>query len=217
MSGPPSLAAPPQLEIRPGAHEQILQFTGTNIEPRAAINYRVRTSSLGLLTMPEFVVKVDGKPVTVPSAQLEVVSEPPASVMPAAQLVLGLPVTNLLVGQAVQARIVLPGIPGGVVQGLMQLQIERPGVTGGYGRDPSAHRNGAARWGQRAHVHLRNHFHPHVGGRARPPSRKGSRQGASSRAGGDQWPAGWSTWSAAIHPARIGPGRTDRATAPTRG
>ena len=110
---PTNLAGPPQLEIRPGAHEQIMQFTGTNMEPRTAFNYRVRASSPGLFTVPEFVVKVDGKPVKVPSAQLEVMSEPPATVTPATQLTLGLPVTNLFVGQAVQARVVLPGVTRG--------------------------------------------------------------------------------------------------------
>jgi hypothetical protein len=117
---PTNLVGPSQLEIHPGAHEQMMQYTGTNMEPRTAFNYRVRPSSLGIFTVPEFVVKVDGKSVKVPSAQLEVTSEPPATVTPAAQLVLGLPVTNLFVGQAVQARVVLPG---GVGQGLMQLQL----------------------------------------------------------------------------------------------
>ena len=66
--------------------------------------------------------------VTVPSAQLEVMSEPPATVAPAVQLALGLPATNLFLGQAVQAHIVLPGSPGGVVQGLMQPQLSGPGL-----------------------------------------------------------------------------------------
>ncbi len=115
---PDKIAAPPQLEMRPGAHGQILQMTGTNMEPRTSFNYRVRASGLGSFTVPEFVVKVDGKPVTVPAAQLEVVAAPPASVPPAPQLTLELPVTNLFVGQAVAARVVLPGSPGGHGAGL---------------------------------------------------------------------------------------------------
>ena len=46
---PDKIAAPPQLEIRPGAHGQILQMTGTNMEPRTSFNYRVRASSLGIV------------------------------------------------------------------------------------------------------------------------------------------------------------------------
>jgi hypothetical protein len=41
--------------------------------------------------------------------------------------VLDLPVTNLFVGQAVSARVILPGTPGGVVQGLAQPQISGQG------------------------------------------------------------------------------------------
>ena len=74
---PTNLAAPPQLEARPGAHGQLLQMTATTLEPQTAFNYRVRATSPGSFTVPEFVIKVDGKPVTVPSAQLEVVSAPP--------------------------------------------------------------------------------------------------------------------------------------------
>ena len=92
---PGKITVPPQLEVRPGAHGQILQMTGASLEPRTSFNYRVRASSLGTFTVPEFVVKVYGKPVTVPAAQLEVVAEPPSNVRPAPQLTLELPVTNL--------------------------------------------------------------------------------------------------------------------------
>lgn len=125
---PTNLVAPPQLEVRPGAHGQLLQMAGASLEPRTAFNYRVRASSLGTFTVPEFVVHVAGKPVTVPSARLEVVSAPPASVAPAEQLTLELPVTNLFVGQPITARILLPGLPAGMVQGLGQPQLSGQGI-----------------------------------------------------------------------------------------
>ena len=124
---PGKIAAPPQLEMRAGAHGQILQMAGTSMEPRTSFNYRVRPASLGTFTVPEFVVTVYGKPVTVPSAQLQVVSEPPATVRPAPQITLELPATNLVVGQAVSARMVLPGLPGGAVQGLGAPQLSGQG------------------------------------------------------------------------------------------
>ena len=49
---PTNLAGPPQLEIRPGAHGQILQFTGRTMEPRTAFNYHVRSSSPGCSPCP---------------------------------------------------------------------------------------------------------------------------------------------------------------------
>ena len=124
---PAKLPAPPQLEIRPGAHGQILQMTGVSLEPRTAFNYRVRAASLGVFTVPEFVVKVYGKPVTVPAAQLEVVAAPPAAVRPAPRLMLDLPATNLFVGQPVTVRMLLPGSPRGAVQGLGQPQLSGQG------------------------------------------------------------------------------------------
>ena len=124
---PGKITGPPQLEMRPGAHGEILQMTGTNLEPRTSFNYRVRATSLGTFALPEFVVTVYGKSVTVPAAQLEVVAAPPATVRPAQQLTIELPVTNLVVGQAVSVRVVLPGLPGGVVQGLGSPQLSGQG------------------------------------------------------------------------------------------
>jgi hypothetical protein len=125
---PTNLAGPPQLEMRPGAHGQILQMIGGSLEPRTAFNCRVRASSLGSFVVPEFVVKVAGKPVTVPAARLDVVSAPSAPVRTAGQLTLELPATNLFVGQPVAARIVLPGLPAGFVQGLGQPQLSGQGI-----------------------------------------------------------------------------------------
>ena len=125
---PAKLTAPPQLETRPGAHGQFLQSTGTSLEPHTSFNYRVRASRLGPCTMPEFVVQVYGKAVTVPAAQLLVVSEPPAGVRATPMAGLEIPVTNLVVGQAVSMRIVLPGLPPGFGQGLGGPQLSGQGV-----------------------------------------------------------------------------------------
>jgi hypothetical protein len=65
--------------------------------------------------------------VTVPAAQLQVVAVPSATMRPAPQITLELPVTNLVVGQAVSARMVLPGLPGGAVQGLGAPQLSGQG------------------------------------------------------------------------------------------
>ena len=47
IAWPTNLAAPPQLELRAGAHGQVLQMAGTNFEPRTAFNYRVRACRFG--------------------------------------------------------------------------------------------------------------------------------------------------------------------------
>ena len=142
---PGKITAPPQLEIRPGAHGQILQMTGASLEPRTSFNYRVRASSLGTFTVPEFVVKVYGKPVTVPAAQLEVVSEPPATVRPAPQLTLELPVTNLVCRPGRLGAHRAARAPRGRGARFGTAAVERAGLPRGPGRGPSAHRNDAAR------------------------------------------------------------------------
>jgi hypothetical protein len=125
---PGKITAPPQLEVRPGAHGQLLQMTGAGLEPRTSFNHRIRASGLGTFAVPEFVVTVYGKPVTVPAAHLEVVAQPPANVRPPLQLTLELPVANLYVGQAASARIVMPGLPGLAVQGLGAPQLSGQGI-----------------------------------------------------------------------------------------
>ena len=124
---PDKLAAPAGLELRRGAHGEILRFGGPSYEPLTAFNYRARPTGLGQFTVPEFTVNVYGRPVAVPAARLYVISPPPASAPPAQRIVLELPATNLFVGQAVRARVLLPGSLAGLVQGLAQVQLSGQG------------------------------------------------------------------------------------------
>jgi len=143
---PEMLPAPPQLELSPGARGQLLQMSATNYEPRTSFNTHVRATSVGIFTMPEFAVQVDGKPVTVPAVRLQVVPTPPL-VPPPAQLVLEVTATNLFVGQPVLARVVLPAT-GGMVQGLSQPQLTGQGfivdLTAARQRIEVTQRNGAS-------------------------------------------------------------------------
>jgi hypothetical protein len=124
---PEKLAAPPGLEMRRGAQGEILRMAGGSFAPLSAFNSRVRSAGPGEFGMPEFTVNVYGKPVTVPAARLEVVSAPPAAARPGQRVLLELPATNLFVGQAVRARVLLPGATNGNVQGLAQVQLTGDG------------------------------------------------------------------------------------------
>jgi len=145
---PASIAGPARLELRPGARGQMLQIIGTNFEPRTAFNVRARALGPGSFTVPEFAVRVGGKPVLVPAARLEVVSAPATLAPPALQLLLEMPATNLVVGQPVQARLLLPGTPSGGVQGLMQPQLSGQGfladTAGARQIIEGIHHNGAS-------------------------------------------------------------------------
>ena len=124
---PATIAGPPGLELRPGAHGQMLKVSGVNFEPYTAFNTRAQAARPGAFVVPEFVVRINGQPVTVPSARLEVAATAPASVPPRLPLTLELPRTNLFVGQAVMARMVLAGRPGNAIHGLAQPQLTGPG------------------------------------------------------------------------------------------
>ena len=118
---PEKLKAPAGLNLKPGARGEVLQPLGPTIQPRTSFNYRVRASALGEFIIPEFTVKVtDRPPVTVPAARLQVVANPPPTEPAVPRLFLEIPQTNLFVGQAAKARIVLSAGPGGGIQMLAQ-------------------------------------------------------------------------------------------------
>ncbi len=133
---PEQISIQPNTKMRAGARGQILQMVGPFLEARTTFNYRFRSAGLGEYIVPEFIVNVYGKPVTVPAARLQVVSETPASAPSAQQLVLEVPVTNLFAGQTAKVRVQLPGSQPGVVQGLAQMQL----IGQGFVLDPSSAR-----------------------------------------------------------------------------
>ena len=125
---PEELAAPARLDLRPGAHGQIYQLTGISMEPHTTFNYRARATELGSLIVPQFTVKVYGKPITVPAARLEVTNSPPATSSPPAQLLLEIAATNLYVGQPANVRVLFPGSPSGLMQVPSQVQLTGDGL-----------------------------------------------------------------------------------------
>src|ERR1019366_5859085 len=55
---PGKVAVPAQLEIRPGAHGQILQMVSARLEPRTSFNHRVRAANAGMFVVISSVVEV---------------------------------------------------------------------------------------------------------------------------------------------------------------
>ena len=124
---PGKIPAPEPLACRAGAHGQILAMIGAFLVPRTTFNYRVRPTEVGRFTIPRFTVTVNGKPVTVPATQLEVVSLLPPGIPPAQQLFLDLSTNTLFVGETIRARVLLPGSMNGMVQSLGQVQVNGEG------------------------------------------------------------------------------------------
>jgi hypothetical protein len=116
---PDTILTQPSITLEPRAHGQVLQTFANKQIPLAAFNFRCRPDRAGDITVPEFVVQVDGKPVTVPAAQLRVV-DGPLEPIPVQQLFLDLQETNVFVGQPVRVRVRFPGNAVGGVQGFAQ-------------------------------------------------------------------------------------------------
>ena len=117
------------LQMSPGAHGQILQMTGPALVPVTSFNTRVRATATGQFAIPEFVVQVYGKAVTVPAALLQVVPAEPNLGEPPVRLLLQTSQTNLYLGQAFSARVILPAGTAGPVQGLAQVQLNGPDLV----------------------------------------------------------------------------------------
>jgi hypothetical protein len=126
---PDTIPIPAGVTWRAGARGQILTLGGALLVPRTSFNYRVRTSEAGEIIIPEFTITVNGKPVKIPAAQLEVTNNPPRG-LPPLQLLLQVPATRLFVGESIRARVLLPGSPGGgALQSLTQVQINGKGFV----------------------------------------------------------------------------------------
>jgi hypothetical protein len=125
---PKKLNAPPELQIEPGAHGQIIPMLGSAQVPFTTFNTRVRASTKGDFTIPEYKVQAYGTEVTVPSAQLKVVASPPSPPSPVLHLAIEFAETNLFVGQPTRVRASLPGSAGVFSQGLPPVQFTGQGI-----------------------------------------------------------------------------------------
>lgn len=121
------IPAPDKAEVTAGAHGQIFQMDGRDLEPRTTFLYHVRVAEPGRIKVPEFNVTVYGKPVTVPAAELEVSASVSEAASSAQRLVLEFGETNVFVGQAVPVSVRLPASAGGLVQGVAQVQLTGEG------------------------------------------------------------------------------------------
>lgn len=113
-----------KLTLVPGGRGQLMSMAGPSLQPSTTFNYHARPTAAGEYNVPAFTVIVYGKPVTIPAAQLMVMPNPPPSMPPPQEIYLEIPETNIFVGQAVRVRVLSPALPGGLVQGLAQVQIQ---------------------------------------------------------------------------------------------
>jgi hypothetical protein len=125
---PEDVLTPADLTLRFAARGQILQPAADKIRPATTINHRVTVTRPGSYTIPEFKVRVYGKPVTVPAARLDVVAQLPPNVPPAQRIYLRLSETNAYCGQPVKVQVLMPSVSGNVIQSLNQVQLNGDGI-----------------------------------------------------------------------------------------
>jgi hypothetical protein len=125
---PKKLNTPPELQVEPGAHGQIIPMLGQSQIPFTTFNTRVRASTNGDFAISEFKVQAYGTEVTVPAAQLKVVDSPPSQPSPILHLAIEFAETNLYVGQPTRVRAMLPGSAGVFSQGLPPVQFTGQGI-----------------------------------------------------------------------------------------
>jgi hypothetical protein len=125
---PATIPSKPALEFRPGARGQVLQYTGGGMAPLTGLNFRVTPTAAGQVEVPEFIIKVYDKTVTVPAARLSVAEDAPPPEFNAVPLTLELTPTNPFVGQSVEARLLSPSADGGFLAGLNQVQLNGDGI-----------------------------------------------------------------------------------------
>lgn len=125
---PDDIYAPMELTVRPGARGQILQPALDKLKPATTINHHVTAAKAGVFTIPEFRVKVYGRNLTVPAAQLEVLPQADPRAPVGQRLYLELTETNAFCGQPIRVRVLMPSAAGNAIQALTQVQINGDGV-----------------------------------------------------------------------------------------
>jgi hypothetical protein len=128
---PEQIVAPPQLKIRKSTSGEIMVTASGGMAASATFNFDVRASEPGQFTVPEYVIEVYGKPVTVPAARLNVQTQLPQPHEPARQLLVEPSATNVFIGQEVTVNILFPGTLSNTAEAIMQLQLKGDGFIAG--------------------------------------------------------------------------------------
>lgn len=102
------IGVPPGLEFKPATTGQILTKEGNEQRPLTAMNFNARANQAGYYAVRMFALEVNGQPVIVPEAILQVAPEVDAAHRPARQLILQPDSTNVYFGETFSVITYLP-------------------------------------------------------------------------------------------------------------
>ena len=122
---PGTISARRELKFGAASQGQLMEFLGISFRPLASFLYEVKPTAAGHFTVPGFVVMVEGKPVQIPAATLDV--DPSVSVPPPRSLVLEVSATNVFLGQPLRARVLLPASPANQIEALREVEFNGAG------------------------------------------------------------------------------------------
>jgi hypothetical protein len=122
---PDAISASPQLNFGPVSKGKLMQFLANRFRPLASFLYEVQPSAVGHFTVPNFEVMVDGKPVEIPTATLDV--DDSVSSTPARRLVMEVSASNIYIGQPIRASVMLPASPANQIDALREVDFNGGG------------------------------------------------------------------------------------------
>lgn len=125
---PERIPAPLTLMTKLVAQGQIIQTSTGRPRPLASFLFEVTPTTAGSFTIPSYTLEVDGEPVPVPAATLEVVEDNNTNITQPQRLVLETSETNLFIGQPFRIHVLLPASPDNQVEALREVQIEGDGI-----------------------------------------------------------------------------------------
>ncbi len=124
---PGAISASPQLKFGPLSQDQLVHGFANKYLLLTSFLYEVRATAAGHFIVPGFDVTVDGKPVQIPAATLDVdksISGPAPR-----RLVLEVSSTNVFLGQPLRARVMLPATPDNQIEALREVQFGGNGFS----------------------------------------------------------------------------------------
>ncbi|HEX5399912.1 MAG TPA: hypothetical protein VFY06_12785 [Verrucomicrobiae bacterium] len=124
----PDEISAPGLKFSPAANGQLTQFLGNRYRPLTSFVYELQPATAGHFTVTNFTVNVYGKPVEIPSADLEAVGRNSVPTPPARQLALDVSATNVFLGQPFRVRVMLPAAANNMIEALRETQLNGQGL-----------------------------------------------------------------------------------------
>lgn len=128
---PDRFHTPVVLKLEGQARGEILGAVNGQMTPQTTFLYAAVALMPGNITIPPFVIGVNGQRVVVPAATLTVVEDNSISSHPPRQILLEIPRTNYYIGETFVARLLLPAGISNQIDALREVQFNGEGFLAG--------------------------------------------------------------------------------------